>query len=359
MNPEARLEPIEGFVEEIDANKMAFRALRLVAKGGKAVGEIEEEELEEVEDESLEDPELASEETLLDDPEALSLDDHLEPTDEELAEIERTKEVETSLTAEEQTTDSLQLFLKDIGKHKLLTAPEETVLAKLIERGDQAAKNRMINSNLRLVVSIAKRYQGRGVPFLDLIQEGSKGLIRAVEKFDYRKGYKFSTYGTWWIRQAIQRGIANQAKTIRIPVHVVERLQKIHRVTKDFWSENNRDPTRQELADELAMPLNQINEALDAAEVSKSLNQPIGEDGDAERGDLVADPEADDPFEGAEVALKRRAVRLALEALPEREQKILKLRFGLGGQGIQGYEEIGRGIGVTRERVRQLEVQAL
>jgi len=254
--------------------------------------------------------------------------------------------------------DSLQLFLADIGRHKLLTAAEEVMLAKAIERGDVTAKRRMIESNLRLVVSIAKGYRGLGVPFLDLIQEGTLGLNRAVEKFDWRRGFKFSTYATWWIRQSVQRAVANQARTIRVPVHVVERQQKLGRAARRLEVELGREATKQELADATGLPIQHVDEALGAAQASVSLNQTVGADDEGELGDLFADREAVDPFDEAEESLRRQGVRRALDALPERERRILELRFGFEGEPWT-LEAIGHELDLTRERVRQLEGQAL
>ncbi|HXZ58410.1 MAG TPA: sigma-70 family RNA polymerase sigma factor [Gaiellaceae bacterium] len=254
--------------------------------------------------------------------------------------------------------DSLQLFLADIGRHKLLTAAEEVMLAKAIERGDLTAKRRMIESNLRLVVSIAKGYRGLGVPFLDLIQEGTLGLNRAVEKFDWRRGYKFSTYATWWIRQSVQRAVANHARTIRVPVHVVERQQKLGRAARRLEVELGREATKEELAEATGLPIQHVDEALGAAQASVSLNQTVGADDEGELGDLFADREAADPFDEAEESLRRQGVRRALDALPERERRILELRFGFEGEPWT-LEAIGHELDLTRERVRQLEGQAL
>jgi RNA polymerase primary sigma factor len=254
--------------------------------------------------------------------------------------------------------DSLQLFLADVGKHRLLTAADEVALAKRIERGDLVAKRRMIESNLRLVVSIAKGYRGLGVPFLDLIQEGTLGLNRAVEKFDWRRGYKFSTYATWWIRQSVQRAVANHARTIRVPVHVVERQQKLSRAARRLEVELGREATRDELAEATGLPIQHVDEALGAASASVSLNQTVGADDEGELGDLFADREASDPFDEAEESLRRQGVRKALEALPERERRILELRFGFEGEPWT-LEAIGHELDLTRERVRQLEGQAL
>ena len=254
--------------------------------------------------------------------------------------------------------DSLQLFLADVGRHKLLTAAEEVTLAKQIERGDPVAKRRMIESNLRLVVSIAKGYRGLGVPFLDLIQEGTLGLNRAVEKFDWRRGYKFSTYATWWIRQSVQRAVANHARTIRVPVHVVERQQKLSRAARRLEVELGREATKEELAEATGLPIQHVDEALGAAHASVSLNQTVGADDEGELGDLFADREAADPFDEAEESLRRQGVRKALDALPERERRILELRFGFEGEPWT-LEAIGHELELTRERVRQLEGQAL
>ena len=254
--------------------------------------------------------------------------------------------------------DSLQLFLADVGRHRLLTAAQEVQLAKRIERGDPRAKRHMIESNLRLVVSIAKGYRGLGVPFLDLIQEGTLGLNRAVEKFDWRRGFKFSTYATWWIRQSVQRAVANHARTIRVPVHVVERQQKLQRASRRLEVELGREPTKEELSEATGLPIQHIDEARSAAHASVSLNQTVGADDEGELGDLFADREAADPFEEAEDSLRRQGVRRALDALPERERRILELRFGFEGEAWT-LEAIGIALDLTRERVRQLEGQAL
>src|SRR5215204_6114206 len=256
------------------------------------------------------------------------------------------------------TTDALQLFLNEAGRYKLLTAEEEVELTKRIERGDKEAKDLMINSNLRLVVSIAKKYQGHGLSLLDLIQEGIIGLIRAVEKFDWRRGYKFSTYATWWIRQAVQRGVANKAREIRIPVHIVEREQKIGRAERELTPKLGRPPTDDEVAEAAKLPLKQVREVRDAARAVVSLDRPVGE-GEASYGDLFAGDQAP-PEELIQVSLEQDVLRRAVATLPEREQEVVKLRYGLNGDGRpQSLEEIGRRLGLTRERVRQLEAGAL
>jgi RNA polymerase primary sigma factor len=276
----------------------------------------------------------------------------LEETDDEFAE-EQVYEAD-ALPA---SADSLQMFLNEIGRYPLLTAAEEVALAKRVERGDRAAKERMINSNLRLVVHVAKRYRGHGVPFGDLIQDGVIGLNRAVEKFDWRKGFKFSTYATWWIRQAVQRSVAGQARTIRVPTHVHERRQTLNRHARTLETKLGRKPTNKELAKASGLKLQHVEEALSVAEARASLNSPVGED-DSELGDLFADELAESPEAVAEDALRARAVREALAQLPEREARILELRFGLDGDP-QSLEAIGRELHLTRERVRQLETEAM
>src|SRR5829696_2104775 len=256
------------------------------------------------------------------------------------------------------TTDTLQLFLNEVGRYQLLTAEEEVELAKRIERGDREAKERMINSNLRLVVSIAKKYQGHGLSLLDLIQEGIIGLIRAVEKFDWRRGFKFSTYATWWIRQAVQRGVANKAREIRIPVHIVEREQKIGRAERELTPKLGRPPTDDEVAEAAKLPLKQVREVRDAARAVVSLDRPMA-DSETSLGELMAGDQAP-PEELIQVSLEQDVLRRAVATLPEREQEVVKLRYGLNGDGRpQSLEEIGRRLGLTRERVRQIEAEAL
>jgi RNA polymerase primary sigma factor len=257
------------------------------------------------------------------------------------------------------TTDAIQLFLNEAGRFPLLTAAEEVELAKRIERGDKEAKDRMVNSNLRLVVSIAKKYQGHGLSLLDLIQEGIIGLIRAVEKFDHRKGFKFSTYATWWIRQAVQRGVANKSRTIRIPVHIVEREQKIARAERKLLPELGRTPSDEELAKEAKLPVKQVREVRNAARAVTSLDKPVGAEGDASLADIVAVDERG-PEQEVHVSLEQDALHRAVADLPDREREVVKLRFGLNGDADpHSLEEIGRHLGLTRERVRQIEREAL
>jgi RNA polymerase primary sigma factor len=257
------------------------------------------------------------------------------------------------------TTDSLQLFLNEAGRYPLLTAAEEVELAKAIESGDPAAKERMVNSNLRLVVSIAKKYQGHGLSLLDLIQEGIIGLIRAVEKFDWRRGFKFSTYATWWIRQAVQRGVANKSRTIRIPVHIVEREQKIARAERELILQHERAPTDEELAEKTKLSVKHVKEVRTAARTVASLDKPLGDDSDTAFGDLVAQ-ESGNLEEEVVVSFGDDALHRAIETLPDREKFVIKLRYGLDGDpDPKSLEEIGRQMGITRERVRQIEMQAL
>jgi RNA polymerase primary sigma factor len=257
------------------------------------------------------------------------------------------------------TTDALQLFLNEAARYPLLTAAEEVELAKAIERGDREAKERMINSNLRLVVSIAKKYQGHGLSLLDLIQEGIIGLIRAVEKFDWRRGFKFSTYATWWIRQAVQRGVANKARTIRLPVHIVEREQRMARAERELTLKLERVPTEEEIAKAAKLPLKQVREVRKAARAVTSLDRPVGEEGGSTFGDLVPG-EAPAAEEEIHVSLQQDVLHKALGELPDREREVLKRRYGLNGDpDPQSLEQIGRHLGLTRERVRQLESQAL
>jgi RNA polymerase primary sigma factor len=268
------------------------------------------------------------------------------------------KKVQVDLTVE-PSLDSLRLYLRSIGRVDLLTAEQEVVLARRIERGDMDAKQQMIEANLRLVVSIAKSYLGRGLTFLDLIQEGSMGLIRAVEKFDYRRGYKFSTYATWWIRQAVTRAIADKGRTIRIPVHMVEKLNKVVHVERQLVQQLGREPTPEEIASELETTVREVRDVLQMAQQPISLEKPIGEEEESELGDFVEDQTAESPFELAAERLRRENLRRALAALPQREREVIEMRFGLTGERPYTLEEVGRAFNVTRERIRQIENHTL
>jgi RNA polymerase primary sigma factor len=268
------------------------------------------------------------------------------------------KKPEIDLTVE-PSLDSLRLYLRSIGRVPLLTADQEVSLAKRIERGDMAAKQHMVEANLRLVVSIAKGYLGRGLTFLDLIQEGSLGLIRAVEKFDYRRGYKFSTYATWWIRQAVTRAIADKGRTIRIPVHMVEKLNKVVHVERQLVQSLGREPTPEEIAAELECTPREVRDILRMSQQPISLEKPIGEEEESELGDFVEDQTAESPYELAAENLRRDNVRRALQALPKREREVIEMRFGLTGGRPRTLEEVGRAFNVTRERIRQIENHTL
>jgi len=270
------------------------------------------------------------------------------------------EEVVPELDAEpEISTDTLQLFLKDIGKVPLLTAAQEVELAKRIERGDHSAKQAMVEANLRLVVSIAKRYRNQGLPFLDLIQEGTIGLVRAAEKFDWRKGYKFSTYATWWIRQAVARAIADKGRTIRMPVHVVEKLNRIHRSERKLRAELAREPTSAEIAVDLDLSIEEVEQIRRSAQAPVSLEKPVGDEEESELGHFLTDLSVPLPDEAAETALRREALRGILSKLSERERQVLELRYGLDGQQPRTLDEVGRAFNVTRERIRQIEHQSL
>jgi RNA polymerase primary sigma factor len=271
------------------------------------------------------------------------------------------KEEEERIVAEvrEVSTDALQLFLKDIGKVELLTAAEEVELAKRIERGDHRAKQEMVEANLRLVVSIAKRYRNQGLPFLDLIQEGTIGLVRAAEKFDWRKGYKFSTYATWWIRQAVARALADKGRTIRMPVHVVEKLNKIVRSERKLRGELSREPTAIEIAGDVDLPLDEVEQILRTSQAPVSLEKPVGDEEESEFGHFLTDENAPLPDEQADVTLRQELLRDILGTLSHRERRVLELRYGLGGEQPRTLDEVGRAFNVTRERIRQIENQSL
>ena len=285
-------------------------------------------------------------------------DDVLLPEDEDMEEIELDK-IDLSVPDGVSIDDPVRMYLKEIGKVPLLTAEEEIELAKKMEQGDQEAKKRLAEANLRLVVSIAKRYVGRGMLFLDLIQEGNLGLIKAVEKFDYRKGYKFSTYATWWIRQAITRAIADQARTIRIPVHMVETINKLIRVSRQLLQELGREPTPEEIAEEMDMPVERVREILKISQEPVSLETPIGEEEDSHLGDFIQDDNVPVPADAATFTLLKEQLDEVLSTLTEREQKVLILRFGLEDGRARTLEEVGKEFNVTRERIRQIEAKAL
>jgi RNA polymerase primary sigma factor len=274
------------------------------------------------------------------------------------SQTDQQKKPELDLTVE-PSLDSLRLYLRSIGRVELLTAAQEISLAKRIEKGDMNAKRHMVEANLRLVVSIAKGYLGRGLSFLDLIQEGSLGLIRAVEKFDYRRGYKFSTYATWWIRQAVTRAIADKARTIRIPVHMVEKLNRVTHVERQLVQRLGREPEPQEIAEELKITVREVRDILRVAQMPVSLEKPIGDEDESELGDFVADDQTEEPFEAATENLQREDIQRALDALPERERQVIELRYGLRGHEPLTLEEVGRAFGVTRERIRQIENNTL
>jgi RNA polymerase primary sigma factor len=294
----------------------------------------------------------------------IELVEEIDPATAASLKIERAPEKRTRRRAPldlkpEGTTDALQLFLKDIGKARLLTAQEEVDLAKRIERGSFDAKQKLVESNLRLVVSIAKNYRNQGLPFLDLIQEGTIGLVRATEKFDYRKGFKFSTYATWWIRQAVARALADKARTIRIPVHIVEKLNKIRRAERSLVTALGHEPTPEEIAELTGIDPEEIDSIKRSAQAPISLEKPVGDEEESEFGQLIADERAESPYERAVEILTKEALRDALENLSYRERRVLELRYGLGGEHPRTLNEVGRTFNLTRERVRQIENQSL
>ena len=291
------------------------------------------------------------------------IDDDSLPALEELGEIDEVTEdeiVDTEAMVETFSTDDpVRMYLKEIGKVNLLSPDEEVELAKKMAEGDEEAKRRMAEANLRLVVSIAKRYVGRGMLFLDLIQEGNLGLIKAVEKFDYTKGYKFSTYATWWIRQAITRAIADQARTIRIPVHMVETINKVIRVSRQLLQELGHDPSPEEIAEEMGLPVEKVRDILKIAQEPVSLETPIGEEEDSHLGDFIPDEDASEPSEAASFTLLKEQLMTVLSTLTPREEKVLRLRFGIEDGRTRTLEEVGKEFNVTRERIRQIEAKAL
>ena len=354
-----------------EAEKTTEEKLNELVERGKKAGKLSSKDLM-----ALEDMNLSSEETekFYDRLESLGIDvlgdDALLPVDEDaLPELEELEEIE-EVTEEEMneteamadtfsTDDPVRMYLKEIGKVPLLTPEEEQDLAKRMAEGDEEAKRRMAEANLRLVVSIAKRYVGRGMLFLDLIQEGNLGLIKAVEKFDYTKGYKFSTYATWWIRQAITRAIADQARTIRIPVHMVETINKVIRVSRQLLQELGHDPSAEEIAAEMNMPVDKVRDILKIAQEPVSLETPIGEEEDSHLGDFIPDEDASEPSEAASFSLLREQLEEVLDTLAPREKKVLELRFGIVDGRTRTLEEVGKEFNVTRERIRQIEAKAL
>ena len=359
--------------EAENARKALEAKLNQLLEKGKKTGKLKFKDLEFLEDANA-DPELESRFYEALEQNGISLDipsddDALPPLDEdapenlELEEIEEVTEEELSNTdayVDSLTIDDpVRMYLKEIGRVPLLTPDEEVDLARRMSDGDQEAKNRMTESNLRLVVSIAKRYVGRGMQFLDLIQEGNLGLIKAVDKFDYTKGYKFSTYATWWIRQAITRAIADQARTIRIPVHMVETINKVIRVSRQLLQELGHDPTAEEIAEEMNLPVDKVRDILKIAQEPVSLETPIGEEEDSHLGDFIPDEEASEPAEAASFALLREQLDEVLDTLTPREKKVLELRFGMTDGRTRTLEEVGKEFNVTRERIRQIEAKAL
>ena len=357
--------------EKPESEKTTEEKLNDLVEKGKKTGKLSSKDLM-----VLEDMNLSSEETekFYDRLESLNIDvlgdDALPPVDEDaLPELEELQEIE-EVTEEEMneteamadtfsTDDPVRMYLKEIGKVPLLTPEEEQDLAKRMAEGDEEAKRRMAEANLRLVVSIAKRYVGRGMLFLDLIQEGNLGLIKAVEKFDYTKGYKFSTYATWWIRQAITRAIADQARTIRIPVHMVETINKVIRVSRQLLQELGHDPSAEEIAAEMNMPVDKVRDILKIAQEPVSLETPIGEGEDSHLGDFIPDEDASEPSEAASFSLLKEQLMEVLDTLTPREKKVLELRFGIVNGRTRTLEEVGKEFNVTRERIRQIEAKAL
>jgi RNA polymerase primary sigma factor len=291
--------------------------------------------------------------------EPTQVDDFYQALDELQVEVVAEEEPALDETADEISTDALQLFLKDVGRVDLLTAAQEVELAKRIERGDHRAKQEMVEANLRLVVSIAKRYRNQGLPFLDLIQEGTIGLVRAAEKFDYRKGFKFSTYATWWIRQAVARALADKARTIRMPVHVVEKLNKIVRSERKLRAELGREPLTAEIARDVGLPLEEVEQIRRTAQTPVSLEKPVGDEEESEFGHFITDESEPLPDEAAEITLRKETLEKILSTLSHRERRVLELRYGLNGEHPRTLDEVGRAFSVTRERIRQIENQAL
>ena len=326
---------------DLDKDQMDEIYDALIGKGIEIVMENEPDDLDlmEIDDEDVDDPEVDA--VIAENPEAKEID------------------LEATISKNIAVDDPVRMYLKEIGKVPLLTAQEEIDLAKRMEAGDEYAKQKLCEANLRLVVSIAKKYVGRGMLFLDLIQEGNLGLIKAVDKFDWTKGYKFSTYATWWIRQAITRSIADQARTIRIPVHMVETINKLIRVSRQLLQEEGREPTPDEIAEEMGISVEKVREILKIAQEPVSLETPIGEEEDSHLGDFIQDDNVPVPAEAASFTLLREQLVEVLGTLTEREQKVLRLRFGLDDGRARTLEEVGKDFNVTRERIRQIEAKAL
>ena len=359
-------------VEEAAEAKTTEDILNELMEKAKKAGKITTKEIASLEDKGVDADSIAKfydaleaskiEIDISDDDAVTILDDIDMPEIEELNEIEEVTEEEMAdvkVDDSYSTDDPVRMFLKEIGKVPLLTAEEEVELAIRMSQGDEEAKRRMTEANLRLVVSIAKRYVGRGMLFLDLIQEGNLGLIKAVEKFDYTKGYKFSTYATWWIRQAITRAIADQARTIRIPVHMVETINKVIRVSRQLLQELGHDPSAEEIAAEMGMPVEKVREILKIAQEPVSLETPIGEEEDSHLGDFIPDEDASEPSEAASFSLLKEELMEVLDTLTPREKKVLELRFGIVDGRTRTLEEVGKEFNVTRERIRQIEAKAL
>ena len=359
-------------VEEAAEAKTTEDILNELMEKAKKAGKITTKEIASLEDKGVDADSIAKfydaleaskiEIDISDDDAVTILDDIDMPEIEELNEIEEVTEEEMAdvkVDDSYSTDDPVRMFLKEIGKVPLLTAEEEVELAIRMSQGDEEAKRRMTEANLRLVVSIAKRYVGRGMLFLDLIQEGNLGLIKAVEKFDYTKGYKFSTYATWWIRQAITRAIADQARTIRIPVHMVETINKVIRVSRQLLQELGHDPSAEEIAAEMDMPVDKVREILKIAQEPVSLETPIGEEEDSHLGDFIPDEDASEPSEAASFSLLKEQLMEVLDTLTPREKKVLELRFGIVDGRTRTLEEVGKEFNVTRERIRQIEAKAL
>jgi RNA polymerase primary sigma factor len=345
----------------VDAAEMSIDEVRLLAEEGREQGYLTSDHIAD----ALQDVELTTDQ--IENIYNLFIDMGVDIIEGEVNLVEEVQEHKTEeeiiskldLSVKTPTNDPVRMYLKEIGKVPLLTAEEEVSLAKRIERRDMDAKRKLIEANLRLVVSIAKRYVGRGMLFLDLIQEGNLGLIRAVEKFDYRKGYKFSTYATWWIRQAITRAIADQARTIRIPVHMVETINKLIRVQRQLLQDIGREPTPEEIAQEMGTTPQKVREILKISQEPVSLETPIGEEEDSQLGDFIEDEDATMPVEAVSEIMQKEELNNVLGTLTHRERKVIELRFGLKGEHPRTLEEVGQKFGVTRERIRQIEAKTL